>query len=32
MKFMREVIRKPILLVGKTLPADYQVRVRANNE
>jgi len=31
-KFMRAVIRKPILLVGKTLPADYQVRVRANNE
>lgn len=28
-KFMRDVIRNPSLLVGKTLPADYQVRVRA---
>lgn len=28
-KFMRDVIRNPRLLVGKSLPADYQVRVRA---
>ncbi|WP_223554345.1 hypothetical protein [Pseudomonas sp. BF-R-01] len=28
-KFLRDVIRNPSLLVGKTLPADYQVRVRA---
>ncbi|MEE5170843.1 hypothetical protein V2J76_20735 [Pseudomonas alliivorans] len=28
-KFMRDVIRNPSLLVGKALPVDYQVRVRA---
>lgn len=28
-KFMRDVIRNPSLLVGKKLPADYQVRMRA---
>jgi hypothetical protein len=28
-KFMRDVIRNPSLLVGKKLPAHYQVRMRA---